>query len=231
MTKQVYVYESSLCHYGIKGQKWGERRFQNPDGSLTPEGIRRYNQYKEKYGEKTANRLMRSQNKGMTERQAFEKEYKSRSNYNKRKVLINTAAGVTGGAAGAAAGYIGGKKLNDALTERKSNIRVSSTTIPAWQYLTEGAYKYYEGKERQDILDHLRNSNITGQVTKNKYYYDKIYKNNEKILGAVGGVVAGGLSTFGANKIQDVASGYSKFDTSKEGLKKFYEDMKNARDD
>lgn len=27
-----------LCHWGIKGMKWGVRRFQNPDGSLTPAG-------------------------------------------------------------------------------------------------------------------------------------------------------------------------------------------------
>lgn len=31
-----------LMHHGIKGQKWGQRRFQNPDGSLTPEGEARY---------------------------------------------------------------------------------------------------------------------------------------------------------------------------------------------
>lgn len=31
-----------LEHHGIKGQKWGERRFQNEDGSLTEEGKRRY---------------------------------------------------------------------------------------------------------------------------------------------------------------------------------------------
>lgn len=31
-----------LIHYGIQGQKWGVRRFQNEDGTLTPEGIRRY---------------------------------------------------------------------------------------------------------------------------------------------------------------------------------------------
>ena len=30
-----------LCHYGIKGQKWGIRRYQNPDGSLTSEGKQR----------------------------------------------------------------------------------------------------------------------------------------------------------------------------------------------
>lgn len=31
-----------LMHYGIKGQKWGVRRFQNKDGSLTPAGRERY---------------------------------------------------------------------------------------------------------------------------------------------------------------------------------------------
>lgn len=31
-----------LYHWGIKGQKWGRRRYQNKDGSLTPAGKKRY---------------------------------------------------------------------------------------------------------------------------------------------------------------------------------------------
>ena len=31
-----------LYHHGIKGQKWGIRRFQNPDGSYTEAGLKRY---------------------------------------------------------------------------------------------------------------------------------------------------------------------------------------------
>lgn len=31
-----------LYHHGIKGQKWNVRRYQNEDGSLTPEGRTRY---------------------------------------------------------------------------------------------------------------------------------------------------------------------------------------------
>lgn len=38
---KVY-YSNELTHWGIKGQKWGERRFQNEDGTLTEAGRRRY---------------------------------------------------------------------------------------------------------------------------------------------------------------------------------------------
>lgn len=31
-----------LYHHGIKGQRWGVRRYQNPDGSLTAAGQKRY---------------------------------------------------------------------------------------------------------------------------------------------------------------------------------------------
>lgn len=36
------IREDELYHHGIKGQKWGVRRFQNPDGTLTAEGRKRY---------------------------------------------------------------------------------------------------------------------------------------------------------------------------------------------
>lgn len=33
-----FVSEDYLCHYGVRGIKWGIQRYQNPDGSLTSEG-------------------------------------------------------------------------------------------------------------------------------------------------------------------------------------------------
>lgn len=40
--------DGELYHWGIKGMKWGQRRYQNKDGSLTPAGEKRYNKELEK---------------------------------------------------------------------------------------------------------------------------------------------------------------------------------------
>lgn len=49
-------WDSVLCHHGVKGQKWGVRRYQNEDGSYTQEGVERYS--KSRYGiQKALNQL------------------------------------------------------------------------------------------------------------------------------------------------------------------------------
>lgn len=49
-------YPSYLIHYGVSGQKWGTRRYQNEDGSLTPEGKEHYG-----YGSERDNRKLLKQ--------------------------------------------------------------------------------------------------------------------------------------------------------------------------
>lgn len=37
----MWKYNNELYHHGVKGQRWGIRRYQNPDGSLTEAGKKR----------------------------------------------------------------------------------------------------------------------------------------------------------------------------------------------
>jgi len=46
-----------LEHHGILGQRWGVRRFQNPDGSLTKAGQKRYGTESNRTAKQTQNRL------------------------------------------------------------------------------------------------------------------------------------------------------------------------------
>lgn len=52
-----------LCHHGIKGQKWGVRRYQNPDGSLTAAGKKRISKKYKKITDRASARFERSYKK------------------------------------------------------------------------------------------------------------------------------------------------------------------------
>lgn len=51
-----YYDDDTLQHHGIKGQKWGVRRFQNTDGSLTSKGKSRYGDTSDLYKAKKSAR-------------------------------------------------------------------------------------------------------------------------------------------------------------------------------
>ena len=48
MLMKVYRQTDELYHHGIKGQRWGVIRYQKPDGSLTPSGIKKLEKFKKR---------------------------------------------------------------------------------------------------------------------------------------------------------------------------------------
>ena len=52
----MVVYSDELCHYGIRGMRWGIRRYQNPDGTLTEAGRKRVSKLRDSNSRLTGKR-------------------------------------------------------------------------------------------------------------------------------------------------------------------------------
>lgn len=96
---------NELYHYGIKGQKWGVRRFENEDGTLTSAGKKRYN-YEDRqkkqdarlYGKRSVKRIQKRLDNGETLLSARNAEVKRKERIKKIKRNVKaatTAAGIT----------------------------------------------------------------------------------------------------------------------------------------
>lgn len=65
---------NTLQHWGIKGMRWGLRRYQNADGSLTPAGKKRYNKEMEKL--KSEAKVLRNKQRTQKKMDALEEQRK-----------------------------------------------------------------------------------------------------------------------------------------------------------
>lgn len=81
-----------LSHYGITGQRWGIRRFQNKDGSLTDEGRKRYGSLSEnlsKWSNKIKAKVVTA-NETAKEKREKKREQQEEASEEKRKKIVAT---------------------------------------------------------------------------------------------------------------------------------------------
>ena len=77
--------ENNLYHYGIKGQKWGIRRYQNYDGTYTQRGLARYKNKAEEFNIAESKRRAAKKNLKINKNESAKREYQKTKELAKKK--------------------------------------------------------------------------------------------------------------------------------------------------
>lgn len=115
----IITYDGELYHWYIKGMKWGVRRYQRPDGSLTPAGRKRLEKADYKWAKKQADKITTQAKK------ASQRELDAYGN----ELLQLPNAFRTNGKLSAQAVNAYNKKMAELMSQKTSDIRAPSGRV------------------------------------------------------------------------------------------------------
>lgn len=123
-----------IKHWGIKGQKWGVRRYQNADGSLTPAGKKRYvevhEDYEKTHSRKSVKEMSNAELKARNNRLQMEKQYSDLTNKAGRgKKAVQTFITTAGTLSAVIAAYGTYKKIANGALDGIGNMIVKSINL------------------------------------------------------------------------------------------------------
>lgn len=189
---QYHYSNNELTHWGIPGMKWGIRRYQNPDGTLTEAGKRRYaiNEAKENIREAKSNykAVKKARPKfGVIASRDEKRKYDDYSNRkNEAKMNIYDAKADLRGA-----------KRGDKAAEKYYAKKMSRTGLPG------SGYDYVSGDKSTKLYDHIA-------VKRGEEYAKRVQKRAFKQILKTAAKTA--AVTAGAYAVHSYLSRYSSWD-------------------
>ena len=181
------VSSQELYHHGIKGQKWGRRRFQNEDGSLTPAGKERYDD--DGPSEKKQKEYKIPENKS-THRLKIEEKYKAKGMSAKEaeqaaaKRIRGEQYAVAAAAVTVAACYAYNKYKNYNVDKTLSSTtefqRVLKTDNPNAPVRKGARYVSYDKRDNKKYIG-VFGGDMLGKKGENEQIYKMTIKSNKDV--------------------------------------------------
>ena len=123
-----------LYHHGVKGQRWGIRRYQNSDGTLTTAGMRRYNYKKsDAYINSTEKQQQRKRQEYRKLRRKVGRRYANEITYKKDNGLYENRT----------------QRANDYVEKRRKHFRNMAIGVVATAVALQVARKAYGSYKRK----------------------------------------------------------------------------------